>query len=67
MGSKISVAEKNGQIERRQAVTLLVLGDLGGYGMGLWADDDRDGFEPSSFRRTQAPRAGWGWRSRSHT
>ena len=50
-------AHEPGQIERRQAVTLLVLGDLGVDVMGLRADDDGDCLEPRPFCRTQAFRA----------
>ena len=39
-------AHEAGEIEGRQAVTLLVLGDLSVDVMGVRADDDRDGLEP---------------------
>ena len=42
-----------GEIERRQAVTLLVLGDLRIDVMGDRADDDGDGLEPCPLGGTQ--------------
>jgi hypothetical protein len=43
-----------GEIERRQPMALLVLGDLGVGVMCLRADDDRDYLEPRPFRRAAA-------------
>ena len=47
-------AHEPGEVERRQAMTLLVLGDLSVGVMGVRADDDRDGLEPRPLRGTQA-------------
>ena len=46
-------AHEPGEIDRRQAVALLVLGDLGVGVMGLRADDDGNGLEPRLLRGAQ--------------
>jgi len=50
-------AHEPGEIERRQTVTFLVLGDLSVGIMGPRTDDDRDGLEPGLPRGTQTLRA----------
>ena len=50
-------AHEASEIEWRQAMTLLVLGDLRVGIVGLRADDDRDGLEPGLPRGTQTLRA----------
>ena len=47
-------AYEPGEIERRQAMTLLVLGDLRVAVMGVRADDDRHDLEPGLPGSTQA-------------
>ena len=47
-------AHESGEIERRQAVALLVLSDLSVDIMGLGADDDRHDFKAGSLRCAEA-------------